>query len=113
MSMNILVEMKVASKTVFAKENRPLGVGEIAITKDLTDVRIGNGENKWAELIPLELPREVIEKWYNIATGTTSSHLVTLPDMNFAYTTINITFLQVFIFFNLKVYVLNRLKTAE
>lgn len=47
MSMNILVEMKVASKTVFAKENRPLGVGEIAITKDLTDVRIGNGENKW------------------------------------------------------------------
>lgn len=89
MSMNILVEMKVASKTIFAKENRPLGVGEIAITKDLTDVRIGNGENKWVELTPLELPREVIEKWYNIATGTTSSHLVTLPDMNFAYTTVN------------------------
>ena len=89
MSLNILVETRVNSKTIFEKSNPSLSAGEIAITDDLTDVRIGDGETKWNDLYPIELPQQVIEKWYNIATGTTNSHLITLPDMNYAYTTIN------------------------
>lgn len=89
MSLNILVETRVNSKTIFEKSNPSLSAGEIAITDDLIDVRIGDGETKWNDLYPIELPQQVIEKWYNIATGTTNSHLITLPDMNYAYTTIN------------------------
>ena len=56
MSLNILVETRVNSKTIFEKSNPSLSAGEIAITDDLTDVRIGDGETKWNDLYPIELP---------------------------------------------------------
>ena len=89
MSMNILVETRLAPKIIFDKENPTLFAGEFAIEEGLTEVRVGDGETKWRDLVPIQLPKEVMDKWYNIAKGTTNSHLVTLPDMNFAYTIVN------------------------
>jgi len=89
MSMNILVETRLAPKIIFDKENPTLFAGEFAIEEGLTEVRVGDGESKWGDLTPIHLPKEVMEKWYQIAIGTTNSHLVTLPDMNFAYTVVN------------------------
>lgn len=88
MSVNILVEIKVEPEIIFEKENPILIAGQIAITKEGSIVKIGDGINKWKDLETIPLPKEVIEKWLAIATGTTNSHLVTLPDMNFAYSII-------------------------
>ena len=88
MSVNILVETKVEPEIIFEKENPILIAGQIAITKEGSIVKIGDGINKWKDLETIPLPKEVIEKWLAIATGTTNSHLVTLPDMNFAYSII-------------------------
>lgn len=89
MSMNILVETRLAPKIIFDKENPTLFAGEFAIEEDLTEIRIGDGEKKWKDLTPIQLPKEVMSKWYDIATGTTNSRLITLPDINFAYTVVN------------------------
>lgn len=89
MSMNILVETRLAPKIIFDKENPTLFAGEFAIEEDLTEIRIGDGEKKWKDLTPIQLPKEVMSKWYDIATGATNSRLITLPDMNFAYTVVN------------------------
>lgn len=88
MSMNILVETRVAPETTFNTENPSLLPGEIAINVEGTGAKIGDGVKPWQELTYIETSREVIEKWLTIANATTSSHLVTLPDMNFAYSVV-------------------------
>lgn len=75
---------------MFKKENPILAAGEIGIEKELTGAKIGDGITKWKELKSLNVPKEVLEKWYNIITSTSNSRLITLPDINFAYTTINV-----------------------
>lgn len=89
MSMNILVETRTEPEVVFQKENPVLLQGIIAINEECNYVKIGDGVKPWSELIKLELPKDVIEKWLTIANSANNSHLVTLPDMNFAYSVIN------------------------
>ena len=90
MSMNILVETRIASESIFRKENPTLMAGEFAINNELTGIKIGDGKKSWEKLDYLNVPREVINKWHTMANGVTKSHLVTLPDINFAYTTVNV-----------------------
>ena len=52
--------------------------------------KIGDGKTTWRELDNLLVSKETIDKWCTIAKGVTSSHLVTLPNINFAYTTVNV-----------------------
>lgn len=88
--MNILVETRIAPKIVFDKENPILAAGELALEEELTGARIGDGKTAWRELDDLLVSKETIDKWCTIAKGVTGSHLVTLPNINFAYTTVNV-----------------------
>lgn len=90
MSMNILVETRIAPEITFKKENPTLMAGEIAINKEGNSAKIGDGIKKWNELESIITSNEIIDKWLKIAEGTTNSHLVTLPDMNFAYSVITV-----------------------
>lgn len=90
MAINLLVETRVENEATFRQQNPTLFAGEIALTKELTDVRIGDGEKKWAELTPLNLPITVKEKWLKLVQSSTRSHLVTLPDINYAYSVVNV-----------------------
>ena len=88
--MNILVKTRIAPKVAFDKENPVLDAGELALEEELTGARIGDGETAWRELDSLSVSKETIDKWCTIAKGITNSHLVTLPNINFAYTTVNV-----------------------
>lgn len=89
MSMNILVETRVAPGAIFARENPILGPGEIAINKEGDEARIGDGITHWDKLTNKVTAREVVQKWLIIAQSSTNSHLVTLPDVNFAYSVVS------------------------
>lgn len=95
MAVNIIVETRVDSSVIFEKSNPLLYAGEIAINSEgfqsaeKTGVKIGDGIHTWQELDYLKTTKEVVEKWYQIATTSTNAKLVTLPDMNFAYTSVN------------------------
>ena len=97
--MNILVETKVLPKATFEKENPILHTGLIAINEEgvqldtttgeiISGAKIGDGTTPWEELDYIPATVEIIEKWLAMIKGTTHSRLVTLPDMNFAYSTI-------------------------
>lgn len=88
--MNIFVETRVAPKIIFEKEDPILMAGEIALEKELSGARMGDGVNPWSKLSVLEVPKDTLDKWYTLINSATNSHLVTLPDINFAYTTVNI-----------------------
>lgn len=88
MSMNILVETRVAPEITFARENPVLMAGVVAINKEGTCAKIGNGQDTWEGLTDVVTSRETIDKWLRIAESSTNSHLVTLPDVNFAYTVV-------------------------
>ena len=98
--MNILVETKVLPKATFEKENPILYTGLIAINEEgvqldttsgeiISGAKIGDGATSWKELDYIPTTAEIIEKWLAMIRGTTNSRLVTLPDMNFAYSTIS------------------------
>ena len=88
--MNILVKTRIAPRVVFDKENPVLAAGELALEEELTGARIGDGETPWRGLDDLLVSKETIDKWCTIAKGVTDSHLITLPNINFAYTTVNV-----------------------
>lgn len=90
MPVNIIVESRIQPRSIFKRENPILPAGEIGIEKELTDAKMGDGVTDWEHLSSLKVPKEVLEKWYNIITSTSNSRLITLPDVNFAYTTVNV-----------------------
>lgn len=90
MSVNILVEARVQPRVIFNKENPILGSGEIGLEEELLTAKIGDGVTHWEDLTPLKVTKETMERWYNIVKGTTTSHLITLPNLNFAYTTVDV-----------------------
>ena len=90
MSVNILVETRVAPRETFEIENPIIFAGEIAINEEGNGVKIGDGETRWGRLNYIEnITQDSIDKWLKIAKESTNSHLVTLPDLNFAYTVVN------------------------
>lgn len=100
MSMNILVRTQVYPQATFLQDDPILNIGEIAIDEEglaveganvVTGVKIGDGNKKWSELtyVP-ELTEEIVNKWLTIATSSTDSRLVMLPDFNFAYTVVDV-----------------------
>lgn len=88
MSMNILIETRVAPEVTFIKENPSLMAGEVAINEEGTGIKIGDGVNNWSDLEYIPHSTELINKWLTIANSTTNSKLITLPDLNFAYSVV-------------------------
>ena len=87
MSMNILVKTRVAPEKTFQRDNDIIMAGEIAINKEGNYAKIGDGVTEWAKLAKIE-NKEIVDKWLQLVSKTSDSHLVTLPDMNFAYSII-------------------------
>ena len=50
MSVNILVETRVAPRETFEIENPIIFAGEIAINEEGSGVKIGDGKKRWADL---------------------------------------------------------------
>ena len=87
MSMNILVKTRVEPEKTFQRNNDIIMAGEIAINREGNYAKIGDGVTEWARLAKIE-NKEIIDKWLQLVNKTSNSHLVTLPDMNFAYSII-------------------------
>ena len=98
--MNIIVKTRLDTEENFEEKNPILFPGEIAISSNRTiainnddikesQIKIGNGKSRWKDSASVILPEEIISKWEKIAKEATNSQLITLPDLNFAYTTIN------------------------
>lgn len=88
--MNLLVETRVDKKSSFEFEKPTLSLGQVAINKEgasagVSGVKIGDGTTTWDQLNYINVPSDVVDKWLTIAEGTNNSKLVTLPDLNFAY----------------------------
>lgn len=97
MALNIIVETVVKTYNELAEENFIYPAGTIIFDKEgfrinesgitISGVKIADGILNWSELEYLNITSEIVSKWRTIAEGKgiTTSKLITLPDMTFAY----------------------------
>ena len=104
MALNIIVETIIKPFDILKKENYIYNEGTIIFDQEgyghensgngvsVSGVKIGDGINSWSALPYLNVTESIASKWRQIAEGKgiTTGKLITLPDMNFAYTVVDI-----------------------
>ena len=88
MSINLIVDTMVKPADFFTKD-LIINSGTMAIDKDNNIVKFGDGITNWENLTPIQTTKEVINKWLTFNSTATTGKLVTLPDLNIAYTAIS------------------------
>ena len=90
MSMNIIVPTVVKKEEDFGISNEIYPAGTILISDDKSwYFKIADGIEAWEKLDKRGINSEILTKWKAIAQGSINSHLVTLPDLNFAYSVVD------------------------
>lgn len=90
MSMNIIVPTVVKKEEDFSIQNEIYPAGTILISNDKSQYfKLANGIDTWENLSKCGINSEILTKWKAIAQGSINSHLVTLPDLNFAYSIVD------------------------